>query len=209
MFSLQKFICKDEEFYALLEASAEEGWNSAKALRKMLAEGVKPAMVKELEALRDKDRSITENIVTKLGRSYLATIGREEIEELASALYRIPKSIDKFAERYLDLVDELAGVDFRRQSQLLEEATENVAKMMKGIRDTTNLIKLVEYTQNLQRIENEADELVGQLQQELYSGKYEPIKALVLKDLFELLERVVDRCRDAANVISQIILKYS
>jgi uncharacterized protein Yka (UPF0111/DUF47 family) len=35
----------------------------------------------------------------------------------------------------------------------------------------------------------------------------EPLKAVFLKDLFELLERVIDRCRDAGNVINQIVLK--
>jgi uncharacterized protein len=31
----------------------------------------------------------------------------------------------------------------------------------------------------------------------------------VLRDLFELLEKLIDRCRDAGNVIFQIVLKNS
>jgi hypothetical protein len=32
---------------------------------------------------------------------------------------------------------------------------------------------------------------------------------IVLRDLFELLEKVIDRCRDAGNVIFRIVLKSS
>ena len=34
-------------------------------------------------------------------------------------------------------------------------------------------------------------------------------KLMVRKDLFELLEKAIDRCRDAGNVIYQIALKNS
>jgi uncharacterized protein Yka (UPF0111/DUF47 family) len=37
----------------------------------------------------------------------------------------------------------------------------------------------------------------------------DPIKAMAMRDLYDLLEKVIDRCRDAANVVSQIVLKNS
>jgi uncharacterized protein len=44
---------------------------------------------------------------------------------------------------------------------------------------------------------------------DLYSGKYDPITAIALKDLHELLEKMFDRCRDAGNVVSHVVLKHS
>ena len=46
-------------------------------------------------------------------------------------------------------------------------------------------------------------ELLG----ELYNGNYTPLQVLVMKELFELLERTIDRCRDVGNAILQIALK--
>ena len=43
----------------------------------------------------------------------------------------------------------------------------------------------------------------------LYQLRTEVGRALFLKDLYDLLERVTDRCRDAGNVIIQIVLKSS
>ena len=44
---------------------------------------------------------------------------------------------------------------------------------------------------------------------QIYSGKYQPLEMIVMRDLFELLEKAIDRCRDAGNVVFQIVLKNS
>ena len=54
-----------------------------------------------------------------------------------------------------------------------------------------------------------ADRRHLELYRDLFSGKHDALKVIVLKDLYELLEKIVDRCRDAGNVISQIALKNS
>jgi uncharacterized protein Yka (UPF0111/DUF47 family) len=35
------------------------------------------------------------------------------------------------------------------------------------------------------------------------------MSVLVLRDLYDLLEKIVDRCRDAGNVVTHIVLKNS
>ena len=47
------------------------------------------------------------------------------------------------------------------------------------------------------------------LLRDLYSGRHDSLEVIVLKDLYELLERIIDRCRDAGNVINHIVLKHS
>jgi uncharacterized protein Yka (UPF0111/DUF47 family) len=56
-------------------------------------------------------------------------------------------------------------------------------------------------------VEGDADDLILHRLKELYRVETQAVKLIILKDLFELLEKVVDRCRDAGNVISNIILK--
>ncbi len=59
----------------------------------------------------------------------------------------------------------------------------------------------------LQMIESEADDLIIRLLGEVYNGKYEPVQAMFVRDLYDLLEKIIDRCRDVGNVISHIALK--
>jgi uncharacterized protein Yka (UPF0111/DUF47 family) len=61
----------------------------------------------------------------------------------------------------------------------------------------------------LQNAEGEADKLMLQLEKELYEGPYEAKEVIFLLQLFEMVEKTVDRCRDAGNVVFQIVLKYS
>jgi uncharacterized protein Yka (UPF0111/DUF47 family) len=59
----------------------------------------------------------------------------------------------------------------------------------------------------VQSIEGEADEVMLDLLRDIYRGKYEPLQAMMVRDLYNLLEKVIDRCRDCGNVISHIVLK--
>jgi hypothetical protein len=56
-------------------------------------------------------------------------------------------------------------------------------------------------------VEGDADKLILEVLKDLYSGKHDPTRVMALKDLYELLEKVIDRCRDAGNVIVHIVLK--
>ncbi len=44
---------------------------------------------------------------------------------------------------------------------------------------------------------------------DLYNGPYDAKETMILQDLFEMMEKAVDRCRDAGAVVFQIVLKYS
>jgi len=58
-------------------------------------------------------------------------------------------------------------------------------------------------------MEGEADKLMFALIKDLYGGKHDPLKVIAIMDLYETLEKIIDRCRDAGNVIFQVVLKYS
>jgi hypothetical protein len=101
------------------------------------------------------------------------------------------------------------GVDFSKQVSLLERTTGVVLEMVKALRDGMNLEKIRDLNDKLQFLESEADEQMLTLYKDLFGGKYQPLQVIILKDLFELLEKMIDRCRDAGNVIAHIVLKNS
>ena len=55
----------------------------------------------------------------------------------------------------------------------------------------------------------DADKAVLELLRDVYQGQHPAHKTVLLKDLFDLLEKVIDRCRDAGNVVTHIVLKNS
>jgi hypothetical protein len=61
----------------------------------------------------------------------------------------------------------------------------------------------------MQAIESEADRLILELYKDLFATERDASRLILRKDLFELLEKAIDRCRDAGNVIYAIVLKNS
>jgi len=206
MFSLQKFFSKDSQFFELLEASAEECRASVRALTPIVGSS-EPLTMDQFIATRRKDKQITAAITELICRVSVTALDREDIEALSSVLYKIPKTAEKFAERYIISVGDLRDVSFSAQLKLVEEAVETLALMVKELRRDAPVEKITALNAKLQRLEGDADKLMLDLLKDLYSRRHDSLKAIQLKDLYELLEKLVDRCRDAGNVISQIMLK--
>ncbi len=208
MFSLQKFLGKDDQFFELLQASAEEGLHSVRALNRILTNPSITPTLDEFVASRRKDKEITNQISELLVKTFVTALEREDIEALSNVLYKVPKTIEKFAERYILCAPRLRGVKFDKQMLMMEEAINIVVSMLKELKKN-DLSSISKQNTKLQRLEGDADKLMLEEFRELYSGKHEPLTAMALKDLYELLEKVFDRCRDAGNVISNVVLKHS
>jgi uncharacterized protein len=209
MISFQRLLGREDEFCGLLEASAREAVHAVDALKQLLAHRDTTPVLHEFAAARSTEKKITEEISERLIATFVTPMEREDIEALAEALYKIPKTVEKFAERYLIAADKVRDVDFSRQVALMEQAVHLVLQMTQALRAGRNLggIKVLQNT--LQRTESDADDLLLELLRRLYDPGFPPLKAVILKDLFDLNEKVVDRCRDAGNVISRALVKNS
>ncbi len=209
MKALRKLFGYDDKFFDLLEASAVEAKGSVELLLNLLRKSDGVPTLDEFIHKRRKDKRITEDITEELCRTFVTPLEREDIEALSLSLYRIPKTAEKFSEKFLLCRNHLGGVDFGPQMSLLEQTTETVVCMVKRLRERAHLEEMREENARLHYLEGEADKIMLELMRDLYSGRYEPLKVIIILDLHETLEKIIDRCRDAGNIIFQIVLKYS
>jgi uncharacterized protein Yka (UPF0111/DUF47 family) len=207
MFSIQQLFSKDARFFEMLEQSAQEARASAQLLIELLKDRKTARPLDQFALARSKDRRITEQIREELVSTFVTGMEREDIDSLAHALYRIPKTIEKFAERFNLAPQRLEGVDFGQQMVLIDRATATICEMVGHLRKMPPLETMKALLDRLQAIESEADAVIIRLLGEVYSGKYEPIQAMLVRDLYDLLEKVIDRCRDVGNVVSYIAMK--
>ena len=212
MFSLKKILGHDEKFYDLLEASAQQADSSVHHLVDLLAkleQHASPESLEDFVQSRRKDKEITQELTEQLCKTFITPLEREDIQALSTALYKIPKTVEKIGERVLIFPDDLHGRNFTKHLQLLDQAAEAVLAMVKELRKGTDAATAREMNARLQTIEGDADKLELEMLRDLYHGDYGAKQILFLRDLYELLEKVIDRCRDAGNIILQIVLKYS
>ena len=209
MFSLQALFGKGDRFFQLLEAAAAEAHESVQRLIQLLKAPENPTNLDDLVLSRRKEKKIAEQISSELVRTFVTALEREDIEALSHALYKIPKAVEKFAERFHVATEKIRDFDFGRQAVMMEKATNVVLDMVRQLRDLKHLERMKELNDRLQYVEGEADKLMVDLLRELYSGRHDALRVLIIKDLCELMEKVIDRCRDAGNVVLHVVLKNS
>lgn len=209
MFSLQTIFGKGDKFYGLLEASAESARSSTRALIELLDASESQRSLEKFKQARRREKDLFGQISEELVKTFVTVLDREDIEALNGALYKIPKIVEKFAERYTIASSRIGDVDFTSRASMLEQACTVLEQMVGLLRKGMDLEKIKSLNDQLQAIEAEADRQILALYQDAYTNETDPIRYLVKTDLFEILEKAIDRCRDAGNVIYHIVLKNS
>ena len=209
MFSIQKLFSKGDRFQELLEAAAQESHESVRLVIEFMKVPRNTQNFDDLILARRKEKKISEQISNELVKTFITGLEREDIESLARGLFRIPKAAEKLAERLAMAGQHLEGIDFSRQADMMNKATEAVHEMIKQLRDLDDMEKMKIFNDRLQLVEVEADKYMNELLRHLYDGKYDAIRAIVIRDVYELIEKVIDRCHDTGNVVMQIVLKNS
>ncbi|MDR1817546.1 MAG: DUF47 family protein [Puniceicoccales bacterium] len=210
---LKKILGRDDKFFVLLDASAQQALESAKLLLRLHAAiGDEQAFNKarsDLSQSRRMDKRIATDIIAALCNTFVTPFEREDIEALASALYKIPKVAEKIGERIAISPKKFAAEFVARQLQMLEKAAGGVVRMTAMLRAIGDMEKIKQAYEEIQAIEGEADKLMLGTLHDLYNGTLDAKDVLILTDIHEHLERSIDLCRDAGKVIFQVALKHA
>ena len=186
MLSLQTIFGRGNRFYSLLEDAAVAAHDAATALHQMLREADRQPALDAFRLARSRTRETSNLISQELVDSFITPMEREDIEALGSALYRIPKQIEKFADRYALAVQNLEHIDFAPRAAMLEQAAGVVVQMVRAL-PKMKLEPMKALNDELGAIENEADRLMLELYGDIYSGKLDPLHMFLLKEFFEIL----------------------
>ena len=209
MFSLQTIFGKGDKFYSLLEQSAATVCESADALHELLTHPDQVTVMAAFTATRAREKALAAQISEGLVNTFVTALDREDIEALNSALYKIPKTIEKFAERYEIVASRVHGVDFAQRARVLQRSGEVVAQMIGELRRGLRIDPVKKLQDRLQALESEGDRMLLAPYRTLYLEGGDAMRAMLAKDLFELIEKAIDKCRDVGNIVYSIVLKNS
>jgi predicted phosphate transport protein (TIGR00153 family) len=164
--------------------------------------GVTQEQVKAAETAGD---TITRDLITLLNTQYLTPFDREDIYQLATEI----DDVVDFLEEASDLLG-LYGVEMPtrhavEQCGIIVKAVEQLSiacdnlKGMRGVQPA-----LVE----LKSLEDKGDGILRDALASLFrDDRIDPLIVIRWKDIYESLERALDACETAANVIANIVVK--
>ena len=198
---------RDTVFYDQFAVSARNIVDAAEVLELIVASGsdrkALNARMRDIEHANDEN---THEVMRRLNSTFVTPFDREDIYNLAS---RLDDVVD-FLEAAADLIvlyelEELPATTVEVVS-LLVEAARVTADAMPRLQSTKDLAA---YWIEVNRLENEADQLYRRTLATLFNGSYDALTALKLKDLADQVEAAADALEDVADTIETIVVKES
>jgi predicted phosphate transport protein (TIGR00153 family) len=202
-----KFRPVDGSFYDLFSTQAQHLNTGAALLAEMLAEGADREDVarRMREAEHDADET-THAVVRRVNSTFVTPFDREDIYNLASGLDDIMDMMDEAVDLVLLYeVNELPS-GFGTLVEVIQRCAEITSDSMPRLQSMKDLD---EYWIEINRLENAGDKQYRRILTKLFSGQYEALEVLKLKDIVDSLEHAIDAFETVANTIEQIAVKES
>jgi predicted phosphate transport protein (TIGR00153 family) len=200
-----KLIPKEEKFFDMFNAMAQNVHEGSKLLKKMMEKDADLRDIAEsIKALEHKGDRMTHDLFTKLNKTFIVPIDREDIYALSSKIDDVMDLIESIARRMV-----LFKIKETREpaAQLTQILSRSTAEVMAAISQLQNGMKVMEHCIEINRLENEGDHIYHVALGKLFETETDPINLIKWKELLEKLETSLDKCEDVANVIESIVVK--
>lgn len=200
-----RLIPRDVKFFHLFAEMASNLGDGARLLERTLIEYRDvEARVQQLKDIEHRGDDLTHNILTKLNQTFITPFDREDIYRLASSLDDVLDFIYASGVRLtlykIKQVPEAAP----KLAEIIVRQCDQLSAAVAGLEKQN---KVLEYCVEINRLENEADQLARSAIGALFDDETNPITLIKLKELYEFLETATDKAEDAANVLEGVVLK--
>ncbi|AJH15806.1 MULTISPECIES: DUF47 domain-containing protein [Myroides] len=207
----QFLVPKDKVFYPLFEKAA----GKIKKISETLNEAVNaPAkerdqLLKNVEVLKQEIEAIAQTTRVELGKNFITPFDREDIHNLITAVDDIADHLSDAASRMrLYQIDKVTK-PLRKLTEANLEACSEVAKGLLILKDNKNFTALAEISKNISRLERKADKVFDKAVADIFENETNAIEIIKYKEVMMALETATDSCKDVANVLETITVKYA
>jgi len=198
---------QDKHFFNMLENESNNVLDGSKAFLDMLKnyENIheKQQKIKDIEHQGD---DFVHEIFEELNKTFITPIDHEDISALASAFDDVLDSIDGTATRLVLYEIKRPDENMIKMAEVLLKQTSELNTALSGLRNLKYAKEIEKRCIEVNRLENIADDLYKTSVARLFKLK-DAIEIMKLKEVYERLEFATDKCEDAANVISDIVVK--
>jgi predicted phosphate transport protein (TIGR00153 family) len=199
----------EHRFFDLFIQHSQVTLAAAEALRTLLAgESEVARCIAEISRRENEADDLAREVLTALRKSFITPLDRGDIKDLITSMddaidqmNQTGKAITLYELRSFDgPMQELGGI-IVQAAKLSAEAVPLLQSLNK------EAPRLHGLTEQIVRLEEQADQIYDQGRKELFRNQKDPIAYIIGTELYEHLETVVDRFEDVANEISAIVIE--
>ena len=204
------FIPREEKFFDLFQASAENMVKAAHSLKEMInswehVEG-KAAEITELE---HKGDTITHEIMSRLNRTFVTPFDREDIVQMAHSLDDVTDFIHSAADAMVLYKVERPGERAKELADIIVQAAEEVEKVLPQLKRRIVLTSVLKRCVEINRLENLADRVYRSAIAELFDDSSDMAHIIKWREIYAHMESATDRCEDVADVLEGVAIKHA
>ncbi|MCG7336698.1 DUF47 domain-containing protein [Sporosarcina sp. ACRSM] len=199
---------KADPFFAALLAIAEnvkEAVHYADNFKVSNVADLKEVSIK-LKKYETEGDDLIHDLISKLNKSFMTPIEREDILQLAIKMDDILDGIESFAA-HLEMFS-LTEIDeyVQKFMENIVKSTDEIVKAMELL-SRKKLEAMREHAVLIKEYERICDEVQRTSIKQLFITEKDPIRIIQFKDIYEQLEEIADYCQDVANTIETIIMR--
>ena len=205
----------EKSFTTLFCEQADCMVDAAEQLRDMVGKREVPldAHITSIRAIEKKADGVVREIFLSANRTFNAPIDREDILALAHEIDDVVDLIEDTAKSVQRYATATIPPDMQSMVNGIVESAELLKKAMPFLDSITrDFRQLYTLCQRVGQIEEQADEAfdaaLSRIRADLRGGTIDTVAYLDLKELYEWIERVVDKCDDVANQLQRITAKH-
>lgn len=201
------FLPRDEQYFVLFEDAARNITEGALVLQDLVRSFTDvEAKADRIRAIEQAGDELTFRVISRLGKSFVTPIEREDIFAIARHLDDVVDFIDASAARLSTYAIEKPTPAAGEFADLILRAAQDLERLM-ALLHRKDVDQIREPKMAINRVESEADKLLRRVVAELFTSGVDALTVIKWKEIYETLEEVTDRLEALANLVEGIIVK--
>jgi len=198
----------EKELLTILDNLAKKAVETSEAVVVLFDDLTNVEQGKKIHQLETEADVLTRDIFSALNKTFITPLDREDMQRIASKIDDVIDFMDGIAARVYSYKITTPPPYTVEMAHELVKATKEVEYMISKLQNIKNPKDMIQHCRNTSDIEHTVDDLYREAIKELFESD-DAIKIIKLKDIYETMETASDRCVDVADVIEDIVLKYS
>jgi len=205
-----RLLPRDERFFDLFTSVATLNVAAAEHLHELFkSEGDRRAFLAEsVKRLEHEADAVTHEVITRLDRSFITPLDREDIHMLASRLDDIIDRIDGTARRTQIFRPGAAPQGIHLITDVIVRSTKQILEAVR-ILDGAKAPLVIAACVQVKKLEEEGDFVYHEWLGRLFDEERDPVTLIKWKEIYDTLEKTLDQAEDVANVLESIAIKHS
>jgi len=198
----------EKELLTLLDNLAKKAVETSEAVVVLFSDLSNTEQSQKIHTLETEADELTHDIFSELNKTFITPLDREDMQRIASKIDDVIDFMDGIAARVYSYKIKTPPPYCEQIAQELVKATKEVQYMISKLQRIKNPQDMIDHCRNTSDIEHTVDALYREAIREVFETD-DAIQIIKLKDIYETMETASDRCVDVADVIEDIVLKYT